>query len=261
MASCRKPTHKPVTRMPSSSPSFASCFGATAPVSPPQASGQALLAGQAGVSYRRLGPDDFEVDEGSSGYVAAAREQMCYNQHFGGGAIMKVGKQSSIKERSCRRSEIVYVSEGEQDQLGRRGSRMKGGLKLGKQRDKAEVMDVSVTMGQLRVRKGSNKEQAITPGEAPGRAAESPRRASFGTRMREVCVQMLETARRGSPHLSELFVGNQLLMQVTASSRVNSRYARRTAMAPSCSFHVFSNEPVNMVASPARSSTASASAL
>ncbi|MCO5572649.1 hypothetical protein L7F22_026407 [Adiantum nelumboides] len=246
--------------MPSSSPSFASCFGATAPVSPPRASGQALLAGQAGVSYRRLVLDDFEVEEGRSG--PATREKMCCNQEFGGGAaIMKLGKHSSFKERSCRRSEIVYVSEGEQDQLGRRGSRMKGGLKLGKQRDKAEIMDVSVTMGQLRMRKGSNKEQAVTPGEAGG-AAESPRRASFGARMREVCVQMLETARRGSPHLSELFVGNQLLMQVTASSSFNSRHgARRTAMAPSYGFHVFSNEPVNMVASPARSSTASASAV
>ncbi|MCO5547843.1 hypothetical protein L7F22_001295 [Adiantum nelumboides] len=116
-------------------------------------------------------------------------------------------------------------------------------------------MDVSVTMGQLRVRKGSNKEQAIPAGEA-GSTAESPWRASFGTRMREVCVQMLETARRGSPHLSELFMGNQLLMQVTTSSSFNSRHgAKRAAMAPMYGFHVFSNEPVNMVASPTHSFT------
>ncbi|MCO5547844.1 hypothetical protein L7F22_001296 [Adiantum nelumboides] len=63
-----------------------------------------------GVSYRRLVLDDFEVDEGRSG--PATREQMCYNQEFGGGAaIMKLGKHSSLKERSCRRSEIVYRGE------------------------------------------------------------------------------------------------------------------------------------------------------
>ncbi|KAI5060764.1 hypothetical protein GOP47_0025184 [Adiantum capillus-veneris] len=272
MASYRKPSHKKngASRIPSSgpAPSFASCFGATVPISPPRtSSGQRVSL--AGVNYRRLGLDDFEHEE------QLYSQRLSNEQHVGRGGrgSIKLGKQySSFKEKmSCKiGSERVYVSEGEQEterkgrsrQASKQRETWKAASETGEYNyDKgSKGRDVDQTLKvKLQGRKTKEKEQE---GElATAAAAESPRRASFGTRMREACVQMLETAKRGSPHLSELFVGNQLLMQVTSSSSFNSRRARGSCtMAPSYGLHVFSNQypslpAVNILSSPARSSS------
>lgn len=82
----------------------------------------------------------------------------------------------------------------------------------------------------------------------------SPRRESLSRRVREACVQVFESARRSSPHMSELFVGNQLLMQVTSSS-FNARRAKNVA--PSAGFLVAAGDPPLSVMSPPGSSSSS----
>lgn len=42
-------------------------------------------------------------------------------------------------------------------------------------------------------------------------------RECLRARAKEACEQVLEVAKRGTPHFNELFVGNKLLMQVTPS--------------------------------------------
>lgn len=301
MSLSRTPSQKPATKVTS----FASCFGATVPVSPRREGGQASLAGHAGINYRRLRLDDFENEDhccyGARGteYQEQAYSEKLYNQHSRQvrAITMKLGKHAVSKERPAMSSETVYVSEGEQE-MARVGST--GVLKWGKQRvrreksesrgrysasetskkeimcesegeiykhgrqrkhaiegatRKKEEMEVDAKTGELMSKTGRSKREKAVKEEAFTEVGDSPRRASFGSKMREACAQVLETARRGSPHLSELFVGNQLLMRVTASS-FTSRNAK--SMAPSYGFHVFTADPASisvMVSSPAHSSS------
>lgn len=50
-------------------------------------------------------------------------------------------------------------------------------------------------------------------------------KGSLRSRVMGACGQVLNVARKGRPHINELFVGNQLLMQVTASSLL-SRHSK-----------------------------------
>lgn len=74
-------------------------------------------------------------------------------------------------------------------------------------------------------------------GKARGVAFAGFRRDSFskariGSKVKEACGQVLDAAKKSTPHLSELFVGNQLLMQVTSTSLVR----QGSSVAPSAGF-------------------------
>lgn len=74
-------------------------------------------------------------------------------------------------------------------------------------------------------------------GKARGTAFAGFRRDSFpkariGSKVKEACGQVLDAAKKSTPHLSELFVGNQLFMQVTSTSLVR----QGSSVAPSAGF-------------------------
>ncbi|KAI5083197.1 hypothetical protein GOP47_0002940 [Adiantum capillus-veneris] len=62
-------------------------------------------------------------------------------------------------------------------------------------------------------------------------ASNSLEHPSFGAKVRLACEQMLESAKKSSPHLSELFVGTALLLKVTSTAR------------PPCNQHSLSPSP------------------
>eukprot|EP00250_Pteridium_aquilinum_P009664 c1883_g1_i2 orf=124-1143(+) len=334
--SIRTPTKKSLARVSSLGSSFASCFGASAPVSPRRVDADVSLAGQAGVSYRKLG---FDEDEEEEEYIGATdqEEDASEDEHENAlegqrleGPPRKLGSHSSSKEKakqglhcaseegdeSARERKGVlklgkqltmrekarmwmfyasetsnkggcYESEEESDGYARErkddenSRERKGAMQLDKQcsmreKSRMEVCYASEAPKKVgyaaseeeaeeyaRERKGGKQCTVMREKEEKGVNIEtgSPRRgpplsrkASFGAKVREACVQVLETARRSSPHLSELFVGNQLLMQVTSSS-FSARHAKN--MAPSAGL-VVTGDPSISVMSPPPHSTSSA---
>ncbi|MCO5561758.1 hypothetical protein L7F22_015381 [Adiantum nelumboides] len=59
---------------------------------------------------------------------------------------------------------------------------------------------------------------------------------SFAAKVRLACEQMLESAKKSSPHLSELFVGTQLLMKVTSTASARPPSSTHHSLSPSPGF-------------------------
>lgn len=334
--------------------SFASCFGAGAPISPRRMGGRGLLGGQVYVNYHRLGLDELDENDYTCTYEKPAQEDegeeeakaVCESvEQRRERSLLQSRRQSLSSEQGGRH----YASEGEE--YHRRESETEN-VKLGKQRSKREKAEMQTYPasetpskveepsaseeageGCVRERKGTRKLAKLwskgrkniiyaadtaekqeerhhgtgeeeAEGEAAGYCAKerngplnlvklcsmrrasastasaekideygrqqfedlrhlrggekeegamTPRRESLSRKVKEACLQVLESARRSSPHLSELFVGNQLLMQVTSTAFVARRSTRDVQ--PSTGFPVAGDSAVSTVSPPCSSSS------
>ncbi|KAH7430037.1 hypothetical protein KP509_09G080000 [Ceratopteris richardii] len=100
--------------------------------------------------------------------------------------------------------------------------------------DNAAEVDVKISEADARRNRRDGNASDHSPQDlSSSSVSENP---GFRAKVKIACEQMMEAAKKSSPHLSELFVGTQLLMNVTSTTPSRGSPCPHHSLSPSSGF-------------------------